>query len=51
MPFKTRFPPALRIILNERVLYPLHFLQKINAQNPRSLVIYAEFSAAHVDPV
>ena len=51
VPFKTRFPPALRIILNERVLYPLHLLQKINAQNPRSLVIYAEFSAAHVDPV
>jgi SAM-dependent methyltransferase len=51
VPFKTSFPPALRLVLNERVLYPLHLLQKINAQNPRSLVIYAEFSTAHVDPV
>lgn len=63
VPFKTSFPAALRIILNERVMYPLHFLQKINAQNPRSMVIYAEFCAAtdssgkapydssHVDPV
>jgi SAM-dependent methyltransferase len=51
VPFKTNFPAALRIILNEWILYPLHVLQKVNAQNSRSLVIYAEFSAAHVDPV
>ena len=51
VPFKTRFPPPLRIVLNEWVMYPLHWLQKLNARNPRSMVIYAEFSASHVDPV
>jgi len=43
--FKTRFPPALRLVLNEAVMAPLHWLQKLNARNPRSMVIYAEFSA------
>lgn len=41
--FKTRFPPPLGLVLNEVVLSPLHWLQKLNARNPRSLVIYAEF--------
>jgi SAM-dependent methyltransferase len=45
VPFKTRFPQALGVVLNEWVMYPLHLLQKINARNPRSMVIYAEFSA------
>lgn len=44
VPFKTSFPAALRIVLNEGVMYPLHLLQKLNARNPRSMVIYAEFS-------
>lgn len=43
--FKTRFPAPLRLVLNEWVLSPLHWLQKLNARNPRSMVIYAEFSA------
>ena len=43
--FKTRFPPVLGLVLNETVLSPLHWLQKLNARNPRSMVIYAEFSA------
>jgi SAM-dependent methyltransferase len=43
VPFKTRFPAPLRLVLNEWVLYPLHLLQKMNARNPRSMVIYAEF--------
>jgi SAM-dependent methyltransferase len=43
VPLKTRFPPPLRLVLNEWVLSPLHWLQKLNARNPRSLVIYAEF--------
>ena len=44
VPFKTDFPAPLRMVLNEVVLYPLHLLQKLNARNPRSMVLYAEFS-------
>src|SRR5260221_6671070 len=43
--FKTRFPPALRLVLNEAVMAPLHWLQKLNARNPPSMVISPEFSA------
>ena len=43
VPFKTRFPAPLGIVLNEWILSPLHWLQKINARNPRCMVIYAEF--------
>lgn len=44
--FKTTFPSALGLVLNEVVMAPLHWLQKANARNPRSMVIYAEFSPA-----
>ena len=44
--FKTTFPRFLRIALNDTVMYPFHLLQKANADNPRSMVIYAEFSRA-----
>jgi len=44
--FKTSFPSLLKIVLNEFVMYPFHQLQKMNAGNGRSMVIYAEFSAA-----
>jgi SAM-dependent methyltransferase len=44
VPFKTIFPQSLRLVLNEAVMYPLHLLQKLNVRNPRSMVIYAEFS-------
>jgi hypothetical protein len=46
VPFKTSFPPALGAVLNRWTLYPLHLLQKLNRRNPRSMVIYAEFSPA-----
>src|SRR6266513_2550756 len=46
VPFKTVFPRVLRVVLNEAVMYPLHLLQKLNARNQRSMVIYAEFSRA-----
>jgi SAM-dependent methyltransferase len=42
--FKTTFPKALRLLLNETVMYPFHLLQKLNAGNGRSMVIYAEFT-------
>jgi hypothetical protein len=35
----------LRLVLNETVMYPFHVLQKWNARNDRSMVVYAEFSA------
>lgn len=44
VPFKTTFPALLRIVLNEAVMYPFHVLQKRNAGNDRSLVVYAEFA-------
>ena len=42
--FKTTFPAVLGLVLNDVVMSPLHWLQKANARNPRSMVIYAEFS-------
>lgn len=46
VPFKTTFPSLLKFLLNDVVMYPFHVLQKMNAGNARSMVIYAEFSAA-----
>jgi SAM-dependent methyltransferase len=43
--FKTTFPSMLQLVLNETVMYPFHVLQKWNARNDRSMVVYAEFSA------
>jgi SAM-dependent methyltransferase len=40
--FKTTFPRATAVILNERALYPLHLLQKLFRDNDRALVLYAE---------
>jgi SAM-dependent methyltransferase len=42
VPFKTHYPWFMGLVLNETVLYPFHLLQKINAGNSRSMVIYAE---------
>jgi SAM-dependent methyltransferase len=40
--FKTTFPRALGIVLNERTLYPLHIVQKAARRSDRALVLYAE---------
>ena len=40
--FKTTFPSAARLILNELTLYPLHLLQKATRRSDRALVLYAE---------
>lgn len=45
--FKTHFPYLLAIILNRRVLWPLHFLQKLLNNSERALVIYFESRPAH----
>ncbi|HCS29386.1 MAG TPA: class I SAM-dependent methyltransferase [Spongiibacteraceae bacterium] len=40
--FKTHFPSLLGLILNRRVLWPLHLLQKLFRNSDRALVIYFE---------
>lgn len=40
--FKTHFPSLLGIILNRRVLWPLHVLQQLFDDSERALVIYFE---------
>ena len=44
--FKTHFPAIMTLLLNERVLSPLHWLQKIFAKSNNTLVIY--FEATHL---
>ena len=43
VPFKTRFPSVLNLILNEQVLWPLHLLQKVSSRNPDCLILFGEF--------
>lgn len=40
--FKTRFPLALKLLLNEMVMLPLHLLQKWLSSSPRAMVLYFE---------
>jgi SAM-dependent methyltransferase len=40
--FKTHFPTVLKWVLNEQVLRPLHWLQKLFSDSERALVIYFE---------
>jgi cyclopropane fatty-acyl-phospholipid synthase-like methyltransferase len=42
--YKTVFPSYLNIVLNEIVLLPFYWLQRLNATNKRSLVMYFELS-------
>lgn len=42
VPFKTLFPSALKLILNEETLWLLHLLQKANGDHPELLILYAE---------
>jgi SAM-dependent methyltransferase len=39
---KTAFPAVARIVLNERMLYPLHVLQRRFRDSDRALVLYVE---------
>jgi SAM-dependent methyltransferase len=39
---KTEYPPALRMLLNERSMLPLHWLQKRHSDSADCLVLYAE---------
>lgn len=40
--FKTYFPSILKLLLNEQVLLPLHWLQKVFSNSEQALVIYFE---------
>jgi SAM-dependent methyltransferase len=42
VPWKTSFPPAARLVLNERVLLPFHVLQQAFRRNENALVLYCE---------
>jgi cyclopropane fatty-acyl-phospholipid synthase-like methyltransferase len=42
--YKTVFPAYLNIVLNEIVLLPFYWLQRLNANNQKSLVMYFELS-------
>jgi len=42
VPFKTRFPSILKLLLNERIMLPLHWLQKLFRKSDRAMVIYFE---------
>lgn len=42
--FKTTFPEFFKFILNEHMLFPFYLVQKLNKNNKKSMVIYAEFS-------
>jgi SAM-dependent methyltransferase len=44
--FKTRFPRALGLLLNEWTLYPFHLWQKAAHRHPSALVLYAECAPA-----
>ena len=39
---KTEYPAALRLLLNERSMMPLHWLQKRHSESADCLVLYAE---------
>ncbi|QAY87757.1 class I SAM-dependent methyltransferase [Pseudomonas arsenicoxydans] len=39
---KTTFPKVLGLLLNQRVLYPLHILQKIFSGSSSAMVLYCE---------
>jgi SAM-dependent methyltransferase len=42
VPMKTNFPSVLGLILNERTMYPLHFIQKAFRRSKRAMVLYVE---------
>lgn len=46
---KTVFPGVAAVLLNERVMYPFHLLQKAFAAYNRSLVIYVECTPRRPD--
>lgn len=46
VPWKTRFPAPVRLILNEAALAPLYLLQLVTRTSKSALVLYAEWAPA-----
>lgn len=46
VPWKTRFPAPIRLILNEATLAPLYVLQLLTRKSDGALILYAEWAAA-----
>jgi hypothetical protein len=44
--WKTTFPAATRLLLNEAVLLPAYGLQLLGRRNRNAMVVYAEFGRA-----
>jgi SAM-dependent methyltransferase len=42
VPMKTTFPSVFALLLNERMMYPLHLLQKAFRQSKSAMVLYVE---------
>jgi len=42
VPLKTSFPAVARLILNEKMLWPLHLLQKMFSKCKRAMILYFE---------
>jgi SAM-dependent methyltransferase len=42
VPFKTRFPNFLGLVLNEYMLLPFHVLQMLGRNSPSAMVLYCE---------
>lgn len=42
VPFKTVYPRFLRLLLNERTLWPVDLLQRVFWRSPRCMVLYCE---------
>jgi SAM-dependent methyltransferase len=42
VPFKTRFPAFLGLVLNEWVMLPFHALQLVGRSSPSAMVVYCE---------
>jgi SAM-dependent methyltransferase len=43
VPWKTRFPPVARLVLNEWALRPFHLAQLAGSQRESALILYCEF--------
>ncbi|PNG40353.1 hypothetical protein A1354_14090 [Pseudomonas asplenii] len=48
VPMKTTFPKFLGLLLNEKVMYPLHIIQKAFGQSERAMVLYCETKRSRV---
>ncbi|UZE19619.1 class I SAM-dependent methyltransferase [Pseudomonas sp. B21-054] len=48
VPMKTTFPKALGLLLNERVMFPLHIVQKAFGNSDKAMVLYCETKRSQI---